>query len=119
VVLEGDSMEVVKALRDDDVCWNCYGHLIHDAKIQLRRLVEWKVLHVRRTANMKAHNLAKMELSTLTGDYNYPKVRAFLQKNQPVQSTKKQKDYTVKARSSYLKGKSQVLLRLRVCKTIH
>ena len=29
-------MEAVKALRIDEDCWNCYGHLIHDAKIMLK-----------------------------------------------------------------------------------
>jgi ribonuclease HI len=63
VVLEGDSMELVKALRNDDVCWNRYGHLIQDAQI-FQRLTEWKVVHVRRSANTEAHKPAKMALSS-------------------------------------------------------
>jgi hypothetical protein len=35
VILEGDSMEVVQALRNEEVSWGRYSTLINDAKILL------------------------------------------------------------------------------------
>jgi hypothetical protein len=63
VILEGDSMEVVQALRNDEVSWGRYSAVIHDAKILLCNVSQWRVCHVRRIGNMAAHKLAKLALS--------------------------------------------------------
>ncbi|XP_059436112.1 uncharacterized protein LOC132169039 [Corylus avellana] len=63
VILEGDSIEVVKALKGDDWCWNRYGSLINDAKSTLNSLQDWHVCHTKRLANSTAHLLAKHRLT--------------------------------------------------------
>ena len=63
VILEGDSMEVVQALGNDEVSWGRYSTVINDAKLLLRNVSRWNVCHVRRTVNMAAHKLAKLALS--------------------------------------------------------
>jgi ribonuclease HI len=63
VVLEGDSLEVVKALQMEGPFWRRFGSTINDAKILLNSLEEWRVCHVKRTGNVAAHNLAKRGLN--------------------------------------------------------
>jgi hypothetical protein len=48
VVLEGDSLLVVLALRQDSSCWSGYGQLIEDVMIRLHSLMYYDVRHVRR-----------------------------------------------------------------------
>jgi ribonuclease HI len=62
IILEGDSMEVVQALNQEDSSWGRYGFFINDAKILLQQVQHWKVSHVKRTANEVAHRLAKYAL---------------------------------------------------------
>jgi ribonuclease HI len=63
VVLEGDSLEVVKALQTEGPCWSRFGLLINDAKILLNSLQEWRVCHVKRMGNKAAHTLAQRGLT--------------------------------------------------------
>jgi hypothetical protein len=63
VVLEGDSLEVVKALQMEGPCWSRFGLMINDAKILLNSLQEWRVYHVKRMGNKAAHILAKHGLT--------------------------------------------------------
>ncbi|KAE8124743.1 hypothetical protein FH972_019600 [Carpinus fangiana] len=67
-IFEGDSLEVVNALRSDDSCWTQYGMMINEEKEGLLRLQKWNVQHVRREANAVAHRLAKEAL--VLGDKN-------------------------------------------------
>lgn len=60
VILEGDSLEIVKALPREESSWNPrYGHLIDDAKNILHNFQVLSVNHVKRSANEVAHRLAK------------------------------------------------------------
>jgi hypothetical protein len=59
IMLEGDAMKIVNALRIEKQFWSRYGQLIKDAKLVLKGLRSWNVRHVRREANMAAHRLAK------------------------------------------------------------
>jgi hypothetical protein len=62
IILEGDAQEVVLALCKDGICRGSYGNVLNDAKFLLTHVPEWRVKHVRRSANMAAHRLAKMAL---------------------------------------------------------
>jgi hypothetical protein len=59
VVLEGDSMEVVTALKRGGNCSERYGHFVDDARQLLNSLELWHVHHVGREANTVAHELAQ------------------------------------------------------------
>jgi hypothetical protein len=59
VVLEGDSMEVVTALKRGGNCSERYGHFVDDARQLLNSLELWHVQHVGREANTVAHELAQ------------------------------------------------------------
>ncbi|XP_059429159.1 uncharacterized protein LOC132162969 [Corylus avellana] len=63
VILEGDSMEVVQALRKEECTWGYYGTLINDAKLLLQCVQEWSVCHVMPKANEASHRLAKINLT--------------------------------------------------------
>jgi hypothetical protein len=65
VILEGDSLVVIGALKKHDVCLSSYGHLIDDAKQGLLRMQPFLINHVRREANWVAHCLAKLAISQL------------------------------------------------------
>jgi ribonuclease HI len=62
IIIEGDSIEVVQALRRGDSCWTSYGTVINDAKRGLLNVPQWEVSHVKRGANVVAHMLAKQAL---------------------------------------------------------
>lgn len=63
VMFEGDSLIVVNALLKDEDCWSLYGQVLNDARAKLNGLGEWEILHVRRVANVAAHNLARLALT--------------------------------------------------------
>lgn len=43
VIFEGDSLEIIQALRREEDSWHRFGHLIADAKGMLSRLRGWKI----------------------------------------------------------------------------
>jgi hypothetical protein len=63
LVVEGDSLELVQALRKDTTCWGRYGHLVEDATRLINLLSKRKVHHVKRIWNEIAHRLAKFTLN--------------------------------------------------------
>jgi hypothetical protein len=58
VILEGDSLQVVQALKERSPSWRVYGHFIDVTKNLLGSCRSWMVQHVRREANQAAHGLA-------------------------------------------------------------
>jgi hypothetical protein len=58
ITLEGDSLEVVLALRRKDLDNMSYGHLIHDTRVCFSFFNSLDIVHVRRDANKAAHVLA-------------------------------------------------------------
>lgn len=60
--LEGDSLLIIKALKDQADSWSRYGHIIADIQWVLRHFRRWDVGHVKRTANEAAHILTKEAL---------------------------------------------------------
>jgi hypothetical protein len=60
VVLEGDALEVVRAISREGDEDGYLGNLIGETRHLLRGFECWAVSHVRRAGNMVAHNLAKL-----------------------------------------------------------
>lgn len=63
VIVEGDSLQVVQALRETKQNWSIYGHIVEDARMTLNTRKSWMVFHVKREANATTHVLAKNALS--------------------------------------------------------
>jgi hypothetical protein len=63
MICEGDSLEVVSALRKTGPDWSCKGTLIDDTKALFHRFSTIEIRHVKRMANTGAHLLAKFALS--------------------------------------------------------
>jgi ribonuclease HI len=59
IIAEGDSLEVVGALRRDGECCNSYGHIVEEAKALFNTMESWSVKHVGRENNSAAHHLAQ------------------------------------------------------------
>ena len=62
IILKGDALEVVNALKKDGLCWCSYGTVVNDTKALLSTFREWKVSHTKRVGNVAAHELAKLGL---------------------------------------------------------
>jgi hypothetical protein len=56
VIFEGDSFEVVQAVRKEEKSCESYGTIVAEAK----EMLLWDICHVRRIANEAAHSIAKM-----------------------------------------------------------
>ncbi|XP_040987666.1 uncharacterized protein LOC121235384 [Juglans microcarpa x Juglans regia] len=63
IILEGDSLSVVKAIQHKEDSWSDTGLVIRDIKVMLSKFLSWSVLHVHREVNVIAHHLAKFALS--------------------------------------------------------
>jgi hypothetical protein len=62
-ILEGDSLQVVQAFKDQGRNFRTYGQVVDDAKSIRGRMWSWMSCHVKRDANMAAHGVAKFGLS--------------------------------------------------------
>jgi len=65
---EGDSLNVVKVLRQDGRCLNRFGQLIEDVRTMLCSVQFTEVKHIRREANSVVHRLARNVLLSLFGN---------------------------------------------------
>ncbi|XP_040987877.1 uncharacterized protein LOC121235608 [Juglans microcarpa x Juglans regia] len=63
IILEGDSLSIVKCLQQPVVRWDRVGMILNDTKSKLSGLISCDVLFVKRAANVYAHQLAKAALS--------------------------------------------------------
>ncbi|XP_059440462.1 uncharacterized protein LOC132172916 [Corylus avellana] len=61
-ILEGDSLLVVNAIKNQNQCWLRYGQIITDIKWVLESLTQWSIRHIKREANSAAHGPAKCAL---------------------------------------------------------
>jgi hypothetical protein len=64
---EGDSLNVVNAIKRRGSQWCRYGHVVKDIQRVLRGLRSWDIRHVKSDANLYAHDIAKM--TTKDRDY--------------------------------------------------
>jgi hypothetical protein len=62
LILEGDSLQIVRAIQEPTGGQHMYGLIIEDTKILLRGTTDCKVEFVPREANGEAHKLAKLAL---------------------------------------------------------
>lgn len=60
IEIEGDSREVVLALRNSGDCCVSYRNLVSETRILLSSFSHWKIAHVGRDGNKAAHCLAKL-----------------------------------------------------------
>jgi ribonuclease HI len=58
VILEGDSLLVVKVVKDKKPNWLPYGQIIDDIKKDLGSIRQWNIRHVKRAANKAAYELS-------------------------------------------------------------
>jgi hypothetical protein len=58
IILKGDSLQVVNALKTNGQNWSQYGQIVEDAKSILTGLRSWQI-HIKREANFAAHELTK------------------------------------------------------------
>ncbi|KAF5465485.1 hypothetical protein F2P56_015492, partial [Juglans regia] len=63
VVVEGDSLQVINALRSEIEWCNSVSMYVSEAKMILQNFAKWEVSHIRRNGNAMAHLLAKEALS--------------------------------------------------------
>jgi hypothetical protein len=63
VLFEGDSLEIVQALKMEGVCLCWFGQVVNEAKLCLSLFHSWNIVHVRRSANNATHCLAEYALS--------------------------------------------------------
>jgi ribonuclease HI len=66
IILEGDAMNVIKAIEAEGPCLSNYGHLIECIKRELQQLENASFIHVLRDANNAAHSLAKLATTHVT-----------------------------------------------------
>lgn len=60
IILEGNAMQVVNAVKAEDRKWSSFGQLMEDIRGVLNTLQDWKICHVKREVNGIAHILAKI-----------------------------------------------------------
>ena len=63
VILEGDLMEVIQALRENDQSLTPMGLLLEDVRMLSQQFVQLLYSHTKRDGNSVAHSLAKYALS--------------------------------------------------------
>jgi hypothetical protein len=63
LILEGDALQIVQALRLTGGRWYPYGLVIEDTQRLFKNFQECSVSHVFRNANVEAHKLAKLAFS--------------------------------------------------------
>jgi ribonuclease HI len=61
-IFEGDSIEVVQAVRKEETSWTIFGPVVEEIKEMLKGGHAWDICHVRRAANEAAHLVAKMAI---------------------------------------------------------
>ena len=68
VLVEGDCLKVVLALRDPAGCHTLYGHIVEDTHRLASHLQSYSFSHVRRCGNLLAHALARRAISSADFD---------------------------------------------------
>jgi ribonuclease HI len=59
IMLEGDSLEVVKSINNSGLNWTRIGPIVSDIKEVMRSFSNWQVGHIKKEGNVIAHKLAK------------------------------------------------------------
>ena len=59
VQVEGDALNVIRSINQEDGDMSALGNIIQEAKIAKRRFLECKLIHTRREGNKAAYETAK------------------------------------------------------------
>jgi hypothetical protein len=59
IIMEGDTLQIVKTVKDLDPNGSTYGHIVEGIKMGLNQLRSSKIEHVKRDANKAAYTIAK------------------------------------------------------------
>jgi hypothetical protein len=62
VVLEGDTLQIVHALKKDGRYLSTHGHLIENTQVILNSLQNWQINYANQNVNGEAQRLAKKAL---------------------------------------------------------
>lgn len=81
IILEGDSLNVIKALQREEGCWSKYGQIIKDMQALIRTLQCCEANHIRREANGVTHRLVRNALLFLEDKVKMMEVPSFIQSN--------------------------------------
>ena len=65
IILEGDSKQVVEAIKAKGPTWCKYGQIVGDTLEVLKAFRSWEIGHVKQTANRAAHRLAKAAIKEI------------------------------------------------------
>ncbi|XP_042972982.1 uncharacterized protein LOC122304783 [Carya illinoinensis] len=65
IILEGDSLAMVKAVQHREDSWSSSGIIIRDVKLMLSKTCHWSIHYVPREVNVIAHHLAKFGFTCL------------------------------------------------------
>jgi hypothetical protein len=65
VILESDSLSVVKATGEKEQNWLRYRHIMEDTKLVLRSLQHWKISHIKQQANEAAMDWQRKHLGLI------------------------------------------------------
>jgi hypothetical protein len=60
IIVEGDSLTIIKALQNEGEQGARYGHILDDTKLLLGSFMDWKANHVSRIFNIATYKSAKM-----------------------------------------------------------
>lgn len=66
IMLEGESLTIVKAITTKEPRDDRYGQIVEDIKLVLKSLRKWEVCHTKRDGNNAAPTLAKEVYRTVT-----------------------------------------------------
>jgi hypothetical protein len=61
-VFEGNALEVVQAIINEELQRGRYGHVVQDIKQSLKGIQAWRIVHTLRETNEVAHRLTKLSL---------------------------------------------------------
>jgi len=64
VIFEGESLRVVQALKQDSPSLSPFSQLLEDIRTRLSSLVVFEVHHIYQEANLVAHHLARLAISS-------------------------------------------------------
>jgi hypothetical protein len=66
ILFEGNALQVIKAIEEEDPCLRNYGHIIDCIRRETNSLENARFIHVKREANNVAHTLAKLATTHVT-----------------------------------------------------
>jgi len=66
IILEGDVLQIVNAVKSTGRNWSKYGQLVEDTREVLNGMIMWYICHVRKDENSATRSLAKEAVQQIT-----------------------------------------------------